>query len=54
MGVFANKDYRKGEFIVEYDGELINKKEGEKREKEYQQDLGSYIFFYSSHGKKFW
>jgi SET domain-containing protein len=30
-GVIAVKDYSKGEFILEYDGELISKAEGERK-----------------------
>uniref|UniRef100_K1PFJ0 Histone-lysine N-methyltransferase pr-set7 n=1 Tax=Magallana gigas TaxID=29159 RepID=K1PFJ0_MAGGI len=47
-GVFAKKDYKKGEFILEYDGELISRREGENREKNYSSALGSYIFFFKS------
>lgn len=55
-GVFAKKDYKKGEFILEYDGELISRREGENREKNYSSGLGSYIFFFKSPqgGKKLW
>ena len=31
-GVFAAQEFRKGEFLMVYDGEVISAKEGERRE----------------------
>ncbi|XP_055999196.1 uncharacterized protein LOC125672892 isoform X3 [Ostrea edulis] len=52
-GLFANKEYTAGEFIMEYAGELINRKEGLKREKCYPLEKGSYIYFFLFDSKKF-
>jgi SET domain-containing protein len=35
-----------GDFICEYQGELISRNEGEKREKEYPLSLGSFMYFF--------
>lgn len=53
-GLFASKEYSPGEFIVEYAGELINRKEGLKREKCYPLEKGSYIYFFLFDSKKYW
>jgi len=33
---------------MEYSGELISKTEGEKRQKEYDLEVGSFLFFYNN------
>ena len=48
------KKFQKGEFLVEYDGELISRKEGDKRLKTYEDGIGSYIFFFPSKGQTIW
>ncbi|XP_048750683.2 uncharacterized protein LOC125662490 [Ostrea edulis] len=53
-GVFALRDFSKGEFLLEYEGELLNFKEGSRRMKEYPQHLGSYIYLFNFKNKKFW
>ena len=50
VGVFANKAILKGEFILEYAGELVFHEEGQKREEEYPEHFGSFLFFYN----KYW
>ncbi|XP_062606599.1 uncharacterized protein LOC134268369 isoform X2 [Saccostrea cucullata] len=45
-GVFAVKDFKEGEFVLEYDGEYITREDGKKREETYPLSLGSYIFFF--------
>nr|XP_034299375.1 uncharacterized protein LOC105334630 isoform X2 [Crassostrea gigas] len=52
-GLFAEKSYRRGEFIVEYAGDLISRKEGLRREKSYPARRGSYIFFFVWNSKKY-
>ncbi len=37
LGLFANKDYKKGEFVIEYVGEIIDNDEADRR-------LGKYLF----------
>ncbi|XP_065942405.1 uncharacterized protein [Magallana gigas] len=52
-GLFAEKAYRRGEFIVEYAGDLISRKEGLRREKSYPARRGSCIFFFVWNSKKY-
>ena len=39
---------------MEYKGELISEKEGVKREGEYEEKLGSFIFFFKLGSKTMW
>lgn len=45
-GIFANQDLRKGDFVVEYAGDLMSLEEGKEKEAEYSEDaeIGSYIY----------
>ena len=54
-GTFATKFYRKGSFLLEYRGEIIDYTEALKREKRYSKSLGSFLFFFKkSGGKTYW
>ena len=55
-GVFPTRPFRKGEFIVEYSGELISMDEAKKREKDYLNDeeIGSYMYYFSNKSSKLW
>ena len=53
-GVFATKMFQKGSFLLEYKGELISQEEGERREEEYDESLGSFIFFFTMGRKTMW
>ena len=53
-GVFATKMFKKGSFLLEYKGELISQEEGERREEEYDESLGSFIFFFKMGRKTMW
>jgi histone-lysine N-methyltransferase SETD8 len=53
-GVFALRDFSKGEFLLEYDGELLSYKEGARRMKEYDENIGSFIYLFTFKDKKFW
>ena len=44
--MFAKKDFRRGEFLLEYAGECISAEQGQDREKNYPINLGSYLFFF--------
>ena len=46
-GVFANKSFSTGEFLLEYVGDHISSKEGDKREQEYSNE-GSFLFFFGN------
>ncbi|KAJ8957966.1 hypothetical protein NQ318_001966 [Aromia moschata] len=48
VGVFATKHFQKGEFVVEYSGELIDVNEAYRREEVYEQDetTGCYMYYF--------
>ena len=51
FGIFASKEFSKGDFIVEYAGDSINEEEAVHREQVYEKEKqGSYLFFFS----KYW
>lgn len=54
-GIFANQDLRKGDFVVEYAGDLMSLEEGKEKEAEYSEDaeIGSYIYFFCFKGKRY-
>lgn len=55
-GVVTTRPFLKGEFIVEYSGELISFKEALKREDEYYKDasVGCYMYHFIHGVNKFW
>ncbi|PIK59075.1 putative histone-lysine N-methyltransferase pr-set7-like [Apostichopus japonicus] len=50
-GVFCEKRFKKGDFLLEYQGELISQEEGEHREANYPEDKGSFLYFFCHNGK---
>ena len=54
-GIFATQDFSKGDFIVEYAGDLINLKEAKEREGEYSMDLskGCYMYYFKANNKQY-
>ena len=54
-GVVTTRKYKKGEFIIEYCGELIDSKEAQKRELEYSGDstIGCYMYYFPHENKKY-
>ena len=51
FGVFAMKRFKKGDFIVQYVGDLVDSVEAAKREKLYEQSgYGSFLYFFA----KYW
>ena len=55
-GIKAVRDFEKGEFIVEYAGDLIDGGTAVKREANYAMDIskGSYMYFFKHKEKKYW
>jgi hypothetical protein len=53
-GVFAGRDFCEGEFLLEYDGELVSFEEGKRRFEKYPSNVGSFIFLFNFIGKKYW
>ncbi|XP_076587768.1 lysine methyltransferase 5Ab [Chaetodon auriga] len=54
-GVFAVKDFKKGEFVVEYHGDLLELAEAKIREAEYAQDpqTGCYMYYFQYQSKTY-
>jgi len=54
-GVFTTQEFSRGDFLLEYKGDLINYDEAQRREKEYADaDLGSFLYFFKYKGKNLW
>ncbi|CAN9513188.1 unnamed protein product [Ophioblennius macclurei] len=54
-GVFAVNGFRKGDFVVEYHGDLLELTEAKKREAEYAQDpqTGCYMYYFQYQSKTY-
>ncbi|KAJ0006435.1 hypothetical protein NQD34_013708 [Periophthalmus magnuspinnatus] len=53
-GVFSCRDFQKGDFLIEYRGEVITKKEQECRLKVYHKALKVFMFDFHFNGNQFW
>lgn len=55
-GVFTTKAFAKGEFLLEYKGDLIKSlKQARRLEKEYaDKDLGCFMFYFKYREKSMW
>jgi histone-lysine N-methyltransferase SETD8 len=54
-GVFAEKDFKKGDYLMEYKGDLIEEKDAAMREECYAtQNLGCYLLFFKNSEKTMW
>ena len=55
-GVVATQPFKRGQFVCEYSGELISKKEAEMREQRYSQDpsIGSYMYYFTHRDQHLW
>ena len=54
-GIFSTRPFHKGEYVVEYAGDLITPKEAEVREKKYSKNTdkyGSYMYYFEHKGTK--
>ena len=55
FGVFTTREFRKGEFLVNYSGELIDVLVAQEREQIYTNDMkGSYMYYFKHTGKDLW
>ena len=54
-GVVAEKTFKKGEFVVEYSGDLIDLDTAKQRDKDYKEnkDVGCYMYYFSFMGKNY-
>lgn len=55
-GVITIREFAKGEFVVEYIGELINQGEAKEREEVYAQDqnTGCYMYYFQHRNQQYW
>lgn len=55
-GIVAGRPFRRGEFVVEYIGELINQTEADRREEKYSQnvDFGCYMYYFKHKEQQWW
>lgn len=55
-GVFAIDGFRKGDFVVEYHGDLLELPEAKAREAKYAQDpqTGCYMYYFQYKSKTYW
>ena len=54
-GIITTRNRRRGEFVVEYAGEVINMESARERENEYSMDVnnGCFMYFFKYNGKQF-
>lgn len=52
----ATRDFAKGEFVVEYEGELIDLLTAKKREAKYAKDqnAGCYMYYFQHRNQQYW
>jgi len=54
-GIFANRKFSKGDFLLVYRGSLINESESYKREERYSnEDVGCFMYYFSHGGQTMW
>lgn len=55
-GVFALSGFQKGDFVVEYHGDLLEISEAKKREAQYSEDpkTGCYMYYFQYQTKTYW
>ncbi|XP_022104267.1 uncharacterized protein LOC110986593 isoform X2 [Acanthaster planci] len=49
-GTFVTKDFAKGDFLLQYRGEVISQSEGESRQESYPVEKGSFLYFFQDKG----
>ena len=54
-GVVATQQFKKGDFVIEYLGELISTLEAKKREELYAEiEAGCYMYYFKHNGQQYW
>lgn len=55
-GVIASKEFNKGDFVVEYSGELIDLTEAKQREEKYanNETTGCYMYYFKHQNHQYW
>ena len=52
--MFAERNFKKGEALLFYVGELLSGEEGRAREKRYTLEDGSFIYYFIHNGSSWW
>ena len=55
-GVIATKEFLRGDFVVEYKGDLLDAASAKKREAKYTEnpDFGCYMYYFNFRDKRYW
>jgi len=55
-GVIATRPFVKGQFVMEYGGQLLDAKRAKNKEQMYEQDsdIGCFMFYFEHRGRKLW
>ena len=53
-GVFTTRPFKCGDFLLQYKGRFMDVKEAERKEEEYTEEMGSYMFYFQWEGKTHW
>ena len=53
-GVFTLQDFQKGDFLLEYNGELLSSSEAKRKFKSYSPSQGSFQFDFKYREKTLW
>ena len=55
-GVVATKPFQRGDFVVEYAGDLIDLSLAKKREEKYSEDtdIGCYMYYFTHNNRRYW
>jgi len=53
-GLFVTNNFKAGDFLAEYRGDMIDAKEADEREKRYRSHKHGYLYHFSHGGKNMW
>ena len=53
-GIMALKPFRRGEFVVEYAGDLLDKGTAVQRENSLDPSQGFFMYYFAHKGKQYW
>lgn len=53
-GIVAMRDFRMGEFVAEYTGILLTKKQAKEKEEVYGEEEGSFMYYFKYNGQIKW
>lgn len=54
-GVVTTREFSKGDFILEYKGDLLDANEAVRRERQYKsQHLGCFMYYFTHSGQALW